>query len=194
METFIVNAQSRSDMGKGASRRLRRTGVVPGIVYGAGSEPAMIALVHTELEKHLEHEAFYSHILTLSLDGKEEKVVLKDLQRHPSRPFVQHVDFMRVSTDGAIHMSVPLHFTNEPISPGVKHGGTATYYLTSVEVECKPADLPEYLEVDLADLDLGHTVHLTEIKLPEGVSFPALAKGAQHNYAVVAILGGRNVK
>lgn len=194
METFIVNAQSRSDMGKGASRRLRRDGAVPGILYGAGGEPAMISVVHTELEKHLEHEAFYSHILTLNLDGKEEKVVLKDLQRHPSRPFVQHVDFMRVSADAAIHMTVPLHFINEAISPGVKRGGTATYYLTSVEVACKPADLPEYLQVDLADLDVGHTVHLTEIGLPEGVSFPALAKGSQHDYAVVAILGGRTVK
>lgn len=194
METFIINAKSRSDMGKGASRRLRRTGTVPGIVYGGGSEPKMITVVHTELEQHLEHEAFYSHVLILSLDGNEEKVVLKDLQRNPARPFVDHVDFMRISADSKIRMTVPLHFTNEETSPGVKRGGTATYYLTGVEVECKPADLPEYLEVDLGELDLGHTVHLTEINLPEGVEFPALAKGAQHNYAVVAILGGRTAK
>lgn len=194
METFIVNAQSRSDMGKGASRRLRHDGVVPGIIYGGDSEPKMITVVHTELEKHLEHESFYSHVLTLSLDGVEEKVVLKDLQRHPSRPFVLHVDFLRITADTKIRMTVPLHFANDDVSPGVKHGGTATYYLTSVEVECKPADLPEFIPVDLADLDLGHTLHLTDLNLPESVEFPALAKGDQHNYAVVAILAGRAAK
>jgi len=194
METFIVNAQSRSDMGKGASRRLRHDGVVPGIIYGGDSEPKMIAVVHTELEKHLEHESFYSHILTLSLDGVEEKVVLKDLQRHPSRPFVQHVDFLRITAETKIRMTVPLHFANDDVSPGVKRGGTATYYLTSVEVECKPGDLPEFIGVDLADLDVGHTLHLTDLNLPESVEFPALAKGDQHNYAVVAILAGRSAK
>ena len=194
METFIVNASSRSDKGKGASRRLRHAGEIPGIVYGIEQEPEMIALSHSEMEQHLEHEAFYSHILTLQLDGKEERVVLKDLQRHPAKPFLLHVDFMRVSDDQAITMTVPVHFVNEESSPGVKRGGTATKYMTSLEVSCKPGDLPEYIEIDMGELDVTDSVHLADITLPEGVSFPALAKGPDHNYAVVAVLGGRNVK
>ncbi len=194
METFIVNAKSRSDTGKGASRRLRRAGDVPGIVYGVEQEPEMIAVSQNEMEQHLEHEAFYSHILTLKLDGKEERVVLKDLQRHPAKPFLLHVDFMRVSDDKAINVIVPLHFVNEAKAPGVKRGGTATKYMTSVVVNCKPGDLPEFIEVDMGGLDVADSIHLADIAAPDGVSFPALAKGPQHNYAVVAVLGGRNVK
>ncbi|MBF0256099.1 MAG: 50S ribosomal protein L25/general stress protein Ctc [Gammaproteobacteria bacterium] len=194
MENFIVNAKPRTDTGKGASRRLRHTGYVPGIVYGGGSAPEMLVLEHNEMVQHLEHEAFYSHILTLNLDGKEEKVVLKDLQRHPAKPFIQHVDFLRVVEGSPIRMTVPLHFKGETTAPGVKRGGTATKYMTSVEVACKPADLPEFIEINVGALDVSESIHLADISLPEGVSFPALARGPEHNYAVVAVLGGRNVK
>ena len=193
METFVINAESRSDTGKGASRRLRRSGKIPGIVYGAGRDPEMIVVAHNELERHLEHEAFYSHILTLKVGEKEEKVVLKDLQRHPAKPFVEHVDLLRVSDDQVIRMTVPLHFINGDTAPGVKLGGTATFYMTSVDVSCKPADLPEYIEVDMGNLGVADSIHLADIPAPENVEFPALAKGEQHNYAVVAVLGGRNV-
>lgn len=193
METFEVNAEARSDTGKGASRRLRRSGQVPGIVYGIGKDPAMITVAHNELEQHLEHEAFYSHILTLKVGKKKEKVVLKDLQRHPAKPFVEHIDFLRISDDQDIRMTVPLHFMNETTAPGVKEGGTATFYMNSVEVSCKPADLPEFIEVDMGGLNIADSIHLADIQAPENVEFPALSKGAQHNYAVVAVLGGRNV-
>ncbi len=194
MENFIVNAKSRTDTGKGASRRLRHAGDLPGIVYGGDAQPQMLTLEHTEMQRHLEHEAFYSHILTLNLDGQEEKVVLKDLQRHPAKPFIQHVDFLRVQEGKPIRMTVPVHFKNEASAPGVKRGGTATKYMTSVEVACVPADLPEFIEIDMGTLDVADSIHLADIQLPEGVSFPALARGDEHNYAVVAVLGGRNVK
>jgi large subunit ribosomal protein L25 len=193
MENFIVNAKPRTDTGKGASRRLRHSGLVPAIVYGGEAGPVMVSLQHTEMVQHLDHEAFYSHILTLNLDGQEQPVVLKDLQRHPAKPFIQHVDFMRVEDGKAIRMTVPVHFINELSAPGVKRGGTATKYMTSVEVSCLPANLPEFLEIDMADLDVGDSIHLADIGLAEGVSFPALERGPDHNYAVVAILGGRNV-
>jgi large subunit ribosomal protein L25 len=193
MESFIVNASARSDMGKGASRRLRLDGLVPGIIYGAGQDPKMISVAHTELLRHLDHEAFYSHILTVNLDGAEERVVLKDLQRHPAKPFALHVDFLRVSDDHKLRMTVPLHVKGSTTAPGVKRGGVATSYMTSVEVSCKPADLPEFIEVDMSNLDLAESIHLADLKVPEGVEFPALARGPQHNYAVIAILGGRNV-
>lgn len=194
METFNISAKKRTDTGKGASRRLRRTGHLPGIIYGANSEPAMISLSHNELLRHLENEAFYSHILTLDLDGKPEQVVLKALQRHPSKPFVEHADFMRVQGDQAFNMKIPVHFENEASCPGVKRGGTATKYMTSVEVKCKPGDLPESINIDMSNMEVGQSVHLADLTPPPGVTFPALAKGPKHNYAVVAILGGRNVK
>ncbi len=194
MENFVVNAMPRTDKGKGASRRLRHAGQVPAILYGGDAEPVMMVLSHNEMDKHLEHEAFYSHILTLNLGGQSSRVVLKDLQRHPIKPFIQHVDFMRVEDAKPIRMVVPLHIINEASAPGVKRGGTATKYMTSVEVSCMPADLPEYIEIDMGALDVGDSIHLADIKAPDGITFPALAKGSDHNYAVVAVLGGRNVK
>lgn len=194
MELFSINATARTDTGKGASRRLRRTGHLPGIIYGAGQEPSMISLSHNELQRHLENEAFYSHILTLNVEGKSESVVLKALQRHPSKPFVEHADFMRVENDQAFCMTIPVHFENEANCPGVKRGGTATKYMTSVEVKCKPADLPENISIDLGTMDVGQSIHLADLAPPSGVSFPALARGPKHNYAVVAVLGGRNIK
>ena len=193
METFEVNAEARTDTGKGASRRLRRNGNIPGIVYGAGKDPEMITMAHNEMEQHLDHEAFYSHILTLKVGKEEQKVVLKDVQRHPAKPFIEHVDFLRVSDDHDIQMVIPLHFTNAATGPGVKRGGTATYYMTGVEVKCRPANLPEFIEIDMGEMDVTDSIHLADLQAPEGVEFPALAKGPQHNYAIVAVLGGRNV-
>lgn len=184
---FEINATARDDMGKGASRRLRRAGMVPGIVYGAHKEPTMISLAHNELIKSLEQEAFYSHILDLKLGSKSEKVVLKDLQRHPSKPFILHVDFLRVSAKEKIRVHVPLHFMNEDVAPGVKQGGMVSHMITDVEVSCLPKDLPEYIEVDMSGVDVGQSVHLSELVLPKGVELPALAQGSDQDLMVVGI-------
>ena len=167
--SFEVNAQSRRDNGKGASRRLRRTGLVPGILYGGKKEPAMISLVHHELVLQLDNNAFYSHILNLNLGGETEKVVLKDVQRHPARPLIMHVDLMRVSATEKIRMTVPLVFLNEETAKGVKMGGQVMPQITEVDVVCFPQDLPESIEIDLAQMELGDSVHLSEIPLPNGV-------------------------
>ena len=167
---FEIDAVSRSDQGKGASRRLRREGLVPGIIYGGGTDPEMIATAHNELLHHLDQEAFYSHILTVKVDGKPQKVVLRDLQRHPSKPFVQHIDLLRVRMDETIRMTVPLHFEGEEACPGVKAGGTVLHGMSDVEIECLPNDLPEYIPIDVSAMQVGDTVHLSELTMPEGVT------------------------
>jgi large subunit ribosomal protein L25 len=184
---FTLTAEVRNDMGKGASRRLRRQGLVPAIIYGAGQDPININIEHDSLFHHLEHEAFFSHILTIDVAGKKEKAVLKDLQRHPAKPILMHADFMRVSDKEKLKMSVPLHFINEDVSPGVKKGGLVTHNITEVEVQCLPKDLPEFLEVDLAGLDMEQVLHLTDIKLPKGVELTELLHGADHNQPIAAI-------
>lgn len=191
MEQFEVNAQARQDQGKGASRRLRRAGQVPAIVYGAGKEATPVTVRHSEMLRHLEHEAFYSHILTLNLDGKTEQVVLKDLQRHPARPIIMHADFMRVSETEKLTMHVPLHFLNETACVGVKQGGgVVSHQMVEIEIRCLPKDLPEYIAVDLINLQLGQMIHLSELQLPAGVEIPALAHGAEHDLPVVTIHKG----
>ena len=189
--SFEIQAETRDDMGKGASRRLRRAGQVPAIIYGAHKESTMITLDHNELIKHLEHEAFYSHVLDLKLGKKKEKVVLKDLQRHPSKPFILHVDFQRVSAKEKLRMHVPLHFMNEETAPGVKQGGRVSHTLTDIEVNCLPKDLPEYIEVDMAEIEIGQVIHLSELALPKGVEIPALAQGAGQDAVVVSIHSGK---
>jgi len=186
-ESFVVDAEVRDDMGKGASRRLRRDGKMPGVLYGAGKDAVSITVDHNELSKHLEHEAFFSHILTVNLAGKAEKAVLKDLQRHPSKPVLLHVDFQRVSESEKLRMQVPLHFLNEEECPGVKAGGLATHNITEVEVSCLPKDLPEFIEVDLAGLDMDQSIHLSNLSLPAGVELVQLAHGAEHDLPVVSI-------
>ena len=190
---FNLNAESRSDTGKGASRRLRRSGMVPGIIYGTDAEPEMISVAHNELAQHLEHEAFYSHILKVTVDGNTQKVVLKDLQRHPAKPFIMHLDLLRVKSDEKLKMLVPLHFENEETAPGVKAGGIASHHLTEVEISCLPGDLPEYIAVDVGALEVGDSVHLSQIQLPEGVEIPALALGEDHDQAIFAIAAARKV-
>ncbi|CAK0781475.1 50S ribosomal protein L25 [Gammaproteobacteria bacterium] len=187
-ETFEIQAQPRSDTGKGASRRLRLRGNVPGIVYGAHRDPAMITLEHREMLLHLSSEAFYSHILTLNLAGTQESVVLKDLQRHPFKPQVMHVDFQRVSESEMLRMRVPLHFVNQTTAPGIKKGGLISHTITEVEITCLPQHLPEFIEVDAGALELGQAIHLSEIKLPMGVQ---LAHKPDPDLSVISVHGAR---
>jgi large subunit ribosomal protein L25 len=165
-----VNAHKRIKQGTGASRRLRREGKTPGIVYG-GKEPAVvIELDHNTLYHHLRQEAFHASVLTLNLEGTKQQVLLRSVNMHPFRPEVQHVDFQRVLADVKIQMKVPLHFINAEQSPGVKvSGGIVSHVVSDLEIRCLPADLPEYIEVDLKDLDLGKIVHVKDLQLPKGV-------------------------
>jgi large subunit ribosomal protein L25 len=184
---FNITAEVRNDMGKGASRRLRREGKFPAVVYGGTEAPMSLSLDHNAMVHNLENEAFYSHILTLEIDGKKQKAVLKDLQRHPAKPVLLHADFMRVSDKEKIKMHVPLHFINEDQAPGLKVGGVVTHNMTEVEVLCLPKDLPEYLEVDLAGVEMEQILHLTNIKLPAGVELVELLHGEGHDQAIAAI-------
>ncbi len=186
---FDLNAKARADQGKGASRRLRRlAGEIPAIVYGGKKKPQSITISHRELSKAIENEAFFSHVITLHIDGKKEQVVIKDLQRHPSRPFLMHADFQRVSAKQAIHVRVPLHFLNEDKCKGVKlGGGSIIKNMTELEVECLPKNLPEYLEIDLADLDVGELIHISEISLPAGVTSVDLMHSEDADHAIVTV-------
>ena len=184
---FNITAEVRSDLGKGASRRLRHEGKVPAVIYGGDKDPVSLTLDHDSMFHHLENEAFYSHILTIDVAGTKEKAVLKDLQRHPAKPIIMHADFMRVSEKEKLKMHVPLHFINEEQAPGVKQGGIVTHNITEVEVQCLPKDLPEYLEVDLAGVEMEQILHLTDVKLPAGVELVELLHGEEHNQAVAAI-------
>jgi large subunit ribosomal protein L25 len=177
MQIEII-ANKRESKGTGASRRLRRAGKVPGIIYGGGKDAASIELDHKQLFLQFRHEAFHASILMLNLDGKKEQVLLRDYQMHPVRTEIAHVDFQRVSATEKIHVKVPLHFINAETAPGIKlGGGIVTHILTEAEVSCLAKDLPEFIEVDLGKMEIGQTVHLSEIKLPKGVEFVKLAHG-----------------
>jgi len=188
-DNFVLNAESRNVHGKGASRRLRReANLVPAVIYGGEAAPESVSLAHKDLLKQLENEAFFSHIIDLVVDGKSQSVILKDLQRHPSKPVILHADFLRVSKSTKLHTSVPLHFVNEATSKGVKQqGGKVVHNLTQLEITCLPADLPEFIEVDLADVEVGQILHISDVKLPKGVASVALGQGSDHNLAVVTI-------
>lgn len=170
METFEVIAEPRTDTGKGASRRLRRNGRVPAIVYGGDKEPQGLSLDHNDTVLQLKNERFYSHILDLKVAGASERVVLKDLQRHPSKPHILHLDFQRVDASHRLHMKVPLHFVNEERCPGKKAGGMVSHNLTEVDISCLPQHLPEFIAVDLGNLKSGGIIHLNELVMPEGVT------------------------
>jgi len=187
MQQFELKAEPHEDAGKGASRRLRKSGRLPGIVYGATKKAKMVSLVHDDVLHQLEHEAFYSHILSLSVGGKTEKVVLKDLQRHPYKPGLMHIDFQRIKEDEKLTMRVPLHFTNESKSVGVKAGGVVSHIMTELEVSCLPKDLPEFIELDLLAVNVGETVHLGDLKLPDGVAIHALQHGGDPTRPVASI-------
>ena len=173
---FELEAETRNDVGKGASRRLRQTDKLPAIVYGGGKPATSLTMDHKKMARALENEAFYSHILALKIDQNSERVILKDVQRHPYKPRILHVDFQRVRADQKLHMHVPLHFigTHDEI-PGVKAGGTVSHLLSDVEISCLPDDLPEYLQIDISQMELDQMLHLSDIKLPKGVEIVALA-------------------
>ncbi|MCC2615311.1 50S ribosomal protein L25/general stress protein Ctc [Aestuariibacter halophilus] len=185
---FTLDAEVRTDLGKGASRRLRHADKVPAILYGAGKEPVALTLEHNKVIQAQEFEAFYSHVLTLNIGGKKVEALLKDMQRHPYKPKVTHMDFLRVDAKSAVHTNVPLHFINEDKAAAIKtEGGHAEHHINDVEVSCLPKDLPEFIEVDLADVAMGQTVHLSELVVPKGVTLLELAKGEEHDLAVVTI-------
>jgi large subunit ribosomal protein L25 len=188
---FDLTVATRTDFGKAANRRIRRLqDVVPAIIYGGKEEPASISLSHNLVIRALENEAFFSHILTLNIDGKQkQQVIVKDIQRHPGRPRILHMDFLRVSADVKLTMTVPLHFLNADTAPGVLEGGVVNHIMSELEIRCLPANLPEYIEVDLGNLALDEIIHVSQIKVPKGVEVMLLAHGTDqaHDHAVVSI-------
>jgi large subunit ribosomal protein L25 len=192
--SFEFDAELRGSLGKGASRRLRRANKVPAVLYGGSTGPVALMLDHNKILRSLENEAIYSHILTIRFNGKEEKAVLKDLQRHPSKPVILHMDFQRVSESNRLRVRVPLHFVNQETCVGVKKGGLVTHNMADVEVVCLPKDLPEYIEVDLAQVDIGEIIHLSDLKLPAGVEIHALLQGAEHDLAVASVQASRTTE
>ncbi len=189
-DQFELQAEVRVDLGKGASRRLRRLADhVPAIIYGGDRDPQPLTLVRKDLEKALENEAFYSHVLTINVGNDKQKAILKDLQRHPARESVMHADFLRVNENKAIKLHVPIHFINEASSYGVKtQGGIVQHQETDIEVQCLPSKIPEYIEVDMLKVEIGQIIHLSDITLPEGVTSVALALGEDHDLAVASII------
>jgi large subunit ribosomal protein L25 len=184
-KTHAINVEKRNDEGKGASRRLRRAGFVPAIVYGGELTPVSIQIQHKDVWLASQNEWFYSSILDLSLGGDVQKVLLRDMQRHPFKQLVMHLDFQRVNENEAIRVRVPLHFLNQEKSPAGKTSGVVvTHEMNDVEISCLPKDLPEYIEVDLGEISLGDIVHLSEITLPAGVEIPELRLGKEHDHAV----------
>ena len=174
---FALDVENRPDLGTGSSRRLRRQGKVPAIIYGGGRKPRAVVLDHARLLREMEQEAFYTSILTLTLGEVSQPVVVKDLQRHPSRRQVLHLDFLRIREDEKISLNVPLHYLGGDVAVGVREqGGEVSVQLTEVEVSCLPKDLPENIEVDISELELNQRLHLTDIQIPEGVELPALVQ------------------
>ena len=185
-----INATKRELQGTSASRRLRRASRVPGILYGGTAQPQSIEFDHNELFQHLRKEAFYSSVLTMSVDGAKEMCLLRDVQRHAYKPLILHVDFQRIDAAHAIHQKVPLHFVNADIAPGVKlSGGMVQHVMTEVDVKCLPKDLPPFIEVDLKDLVGGASIHVTQLTMPAGVT-PVLHRGEDPVVAAVVVRGG----
>ncbi len=184
-EVHTLSATKRDDEGKGASRRLRRAGSIPAIVYGGKDDPQSIQLAHESTWVASQNDWFYSQILSLDVGGKVQKVLLRDMQRHPYKQIIMHLDFQRVNENEAIRVSVPLHFLNEDTSPAGKATDVAVMHeLNEIEITCLPKDLPEYLEIDLGALEVGDTIHLSQVKLPEGVEVPELKLGPDHDVAI----------
>ena len=174
---FALEVDDRPDLGTGSSRRLRRRGKVPAIIYGGGRKPRAVVLDHARLLREMEREAFHTSILTLTRGDVSQPVVVKDFQRHPSRRQVLHLDFLRIREDEKISLNVPLHFIGGDVAVGVREqGGEVSVQRTEVEVSCLPKDLPENIEVDISELELNQRLHLTDIEIPEGVELPALVQ------------------
>jgi len=189
---FTLNAEIRNDIGKGASRRLRHNDKIPAVLYGAEKDAVSLTLDHNKVLQAQEFEAFYSHVLTLNIGDEKVEALVKDMQRHPFKPKILHVDFLRVDATHAVTTHVPLHFINEDQCKGVKlQGGHAEHNLADVEVSCLPAQLPEFIAVDMADVEKDQTVHLSDLVLPEGVTLVELAKGDDHDHAVATIKGAK---
>jgi len=187
-EEFDLIAEYREDQGKGASRRLRKTGKVPAIIYGAGRPPRALSFDHNKVIHQLASESFYSSVLNIKVGDKSQAAILKDLQRHPSKPVIMHMDFQRIVADQEIRMNVPIHFVGEDVAVGVKLGGGKVSHLrTDVEVVCLPKDLPEYLEIDISELGLDEMMYLSDLKPPKGVSITELAQDSDQNQPIVSI-------
>ena len=186
---FTINAKSREDTGKGASRRLRRlTGEVPAIIYGGKKDAEKISILHKDITKALENDAVYSSIISVSIDGKAEDTIIKDIQRHPAKQIILHMDFLRVSKTTKLQTRVPLNFINEDICAGVKlGGGLIAHTMTDIEVSCLPKDLPESIDVDMAEVDVGQIVHLSDLTLPDGVESISLSQGADYDLTVATV-------
>jgi large subunit ribosomal protein L25 len=187
-DKFDLIAEIREDQGKGASRRLRRQNKVPAIIYGAGRPPRQLAFDHNRVLQQLESESFYSSILNIKVGDKSQAAIVKDIQRHPAKRLIMHMDFQRIVEDEKIKMNVPIHYLNTEDAAGVKEGGGSVSQLVNdVEVSCLPKDLPEYFEVDIEALELNEMFHLSDIKLPEGVEIPELQQGPEHDRPIVSI-------
>ncbi len=189
-DQFELNAEVRTDLGKGASRRLRHfDGRVPAIIYGGDKAPQPLSLIRKDLEKALENEAFFSHVLIVNIGKDKEKAILKDLQRHPAKNRVTHVDFMRIDDNVAIKVHVPIHFLNESTCYGVKmQGGMIQHQATDIEVQCLPANIPSFIEVDMLKVETGQIIHLSDVTLPAGVTSVALALGEDHDLAIASVI------
>ena len=186
---FIVNAEKRDRKGTSSSRNIRREGLVPGIIYGSGDKEETISLNKFEIAKHLESDAFYSQVLDISLDGKTQQVILRDIQRHPAKREILHMDFQRIRADQKINVTVPVNFVNEDIAPGVKvDGGVVSHLITELEVVCLPGDIPENITVDLIELQLDKAIHLTDLSLPKGVEITLLQHGAEDSDMAVVVI------
>ena len=186
---FTINAKSREDTGKGASRRLRRlTGEVPAIIYGGKKDAEKISILHKDITKALENDAVYSSIISLSIDGKAEDTIIKDIQSHPAKQIILHMDFLRVSKTTKLQTRVPLNFINEDACVGVKlGGGLIAHTMTDIEISCLPKDLPESIDVDMAEVDVGQIVHLSDLTHPDGVESVSLSQGADYDLTVATV-------
>lgn len=195
-DDIVVKAESRSVFGKGASRRLRNQNLVPAVIYGDSKDPQSIQLKHNEVTKHLENEAFYSQLLQVSVDGGEPaRSILRDVQRHPYKQQILHMDFMRVVAGAELQLSVPLHFLNEDVCAGVKQeGGIISHNENEVSISCRPRDIPENIEIDMAEMNVGDTVHLSDLKMPEGVRLLDLAEAHDDSDRVVASVNAPRVE
>ena len=189
-DQFELHAEARIDLGKGASRRLRRLAdLIPAIIYGGAKDPQPLSLIRKDVEKALENEALYSHVLTVNIGKAKEKAIIKDMQRHPAKNNITHIDFLRVDDKVALKLHVPIHFLNETACYGVKtQGGMIQHQATDIEVLCLPADIPTFIAVDMMNVETGQIIHLSDITLPAGVASVALALGEDHDLAVASVI------
>lgn len=193
-DSLTLDAELRNDLGKGASRRLRHNNQVPAIIYGGKADPVSITVPHNVILKHVDEEAFYTHILDINVGGNTEHAIVRDVQRHPYKSIIMHLDFQRVDAKSKLHMHVPIHFENEEKCAGVKAGGILSKTITEIEVVCLPKDMPEFIAVDVLDLELGSSIHLSELQLPDGVESVALSHGGDHDTSVVSVQASRASK